>query len=107
MKLKIVLTVISIITISCKSVDDCDCAKKMKHWKDAGMFIERNEGNEAADCRDNYAKVETHPSWEPQKQINYANDQLDKAIIIAESKCNNQKKNKKNRENGRNGRNGR
>lgn len=88
MRFSIVFAFMSIF-ISCKAVDDCDCAKKMKHWKDAGMFVERNEGDEAADCRDNYAKVETHPSWEPQQQIDYANKQLDEAIKIAEAKCNN------------------
>lgn len=86
-----VLFISSYILLSCNNVDHCDCVDKMSKWKEQGMFVNKTVGDEAVKCRDFYAKVESHPDWEWQKQVEYADKRLDEAIKIASVKCQNKK----------------
>lgn len=77
----------SLILSSCGSIDHCDCVDKMTKWKEQGMFVNKTIGDEAVKCRDLYSKVESHPEWQWQKQVEYADHCLVEAIRIAESEC--------------------
>ena len=86
------LKLFSIVVLSsCSNVDHCDCVDKMTKWKEQGMFANKTTSEEAVKCRDFYAKVESHPNWEWQKQVEYADNRLNEAIKIAKEKCKNKK----------------